>query len=317
MQILVTGGAGFIGSHLCERLLREGHRVACVDNFDPFYAPSLKRRNIAAALQQPGFTLQEVDIREYGPLRACFAAQKPEVVVHLAARAGVRPSIQDPQLYTEINVGGTVNVLEACREAGVPRLIFGSSSSVYGAAAAVPFREEDPAVQPISPYAATKRAGELLCYTYHHLYGLKTTCLRFFTVYGPRQRPDLAIHRFTRLIDAGEPIPMFGDGTSQRDYTYVDDIIDGVARSLEHVFDYEIINLGESRTVELRYLISLIEDALGRRAQVQPLPPQPGDVPRTYADVSKARRLLGYEPTTPIEVGIRKFVEWYRHQTTD
>jgi UDP-glucuronate 4-epimerase len=314
MTILVTGGAGFIGSHLCERLLKEGPFVACVDNFNDFYDPARKRRNLAAAQEHPGFTLHEVDICDGEALRAAFAAARPDVVVHLAAWAGVRPSRRWPQRYVAVNVGGTTNVLECCREVGVTRLVFGSSSSVYGNAAALPFQEEDPAVQPISPYAATKRAGELLGHTYHHLYGLNVTCLRFFTVYGPRQRPDLAIHKFTRLIDTGQPVEMYGDGTSQRDYTYVDDLIDGVVRAIDRDLGYEIINLGEARTVALRELIALLENALGKKAIIKRLPPQPGDVERTYADVTKAGRLLGYQPQTPIEEGLERFVAWYREE---
>jgi UDP-glucuronate 4-epimerase len=314
MTILVTGGAGFIGSHLGERLLKEGQSVACVDNFNDFYDPARKRRNLATAQEHPGFTLHEVDVCDGEALRAAFAAARPDVVVHLAAWAGVRPSLRWPQRYVAVNVGGTTNVLECCREAGVTRLVFGSSSSVYGNTAAIPFREEDPAVQPISPYAATKRAGELLCHTYHHLYSLNVTCLRFFTVYGPRQRPDLAIHKFTRLIDTGQPMEMYGDGTSQRDYTYVDDLIDGVVRAIDRDLGYEIINLGEARTVALRELIALLENALGKKAIIKRFPPQPGDVERTYADVTKAERLLGYHPQTPIEEGLERFVAWYREE---
>jgi len=312
VRILVTGGAGFIGSHLGERLLNQGHKVACVDNFDDYYDPALKRRNLEAVLGHPQFALYEVDIRDKKALQACFRTAQPEAVIHLAARPGVRASAAQPQVYVEVNVLGTANVLECCRHEGVSQVLFGSSSSVYGGRSSVPFREEDPVAQPLSPYAATKQAGELLCYTYHHLYGLNVTCLRFFSVYGPRQRPDMAVHKFARLIDAGQEVPIYGDGSSRRDYTYVDDIVEGILRALEKPLEYEIINLGGARTVELSYLIHLLEENLGRPARLRYLSPQPGEMPITYADISKARRLLDYNPQTGIEEGIARFVEWYR-----
>jgi UDP-glucuronate 4-epimerase len=315
-NILVTGGAGFIGSHLVDRLLAEGSwRVTVLDDFNDFYAPEVKRRNVRAHLQHESYKLIEADIREREALAGVFAETKFDVIVHLAARAGVRPSLSEPQLYNETNVGGTLNLLELARAHEIKQFVFGSSSSVYGINAKVPFGEEDPIRQPISPYAATKAAGELLCHTYTHLYGIRSVCLRFFTVYGARQRPDLAIHKFARLIDEGQPIPVFGDGTTRRDYTYIDDIIAGVCAAIDYSgSDYEVFNLGESRTVELNELISLLEKNLDRRARINRQPIQPGDVPQTFADVSKARQLLGYNPQTQIEEGIARFVEWFRQE---
>lgn len=311
-SVLVTGGAGFIGSHLVERLLAEGWHVACLDNFEPFYPAEIKRKNLGKALQHPNFRLTEGDIRNEAHVEK--ALDGCASVVHLAARAGVRPSLEQPQLYTDLNVTGTVCLLEACRHAGIKTFVFGSSSSVYGENSKVPFAETDAVEGPISPYAASKRSGELFCHTFCHLYGMQVNCLRFFTVYGPRQRPDLAIHRFTRQIDAGQPITLFGDGTTQRDYTYIDDILDGLVKSLDHWSGFQIYNLGESRTVELRYLVGLIEQNLGRPARLECSSPQPGDVPRTYADITRARTKLGYNPKVNIEEGIRRFVEWYRSQ---
>ena len=313
-NVLVTGGAGFIGSHLVARLLAEGQwRVAVVDDFNDFYDPALKRRNVAPHLGREGFSLFEADIRDRAALDEIFRATTFDCVVHLAARAGVRPSLAEPVLYTQTNIDGTVNLLELSRARGVEQFVFGSSSSVYGENEKVPFAEEDPVNRPISPYAATKAAGELLCHTYSHLFGLRCVCLRFFTVYGARQRPDLAIHKFARLISRGEPVPVFGDGTTRRDYTYVDDIVAGVRAAMDYrESDYEVINLGGSRTVSLSELIALLERELGREAVIDRQPTQPGDVPQTYADVTKARRLLGYDPRTPIEEGIRRFVEWYK-----
>lgn len=311
-SVLVTGGAGFIGSHLLDRLVEGGGRAVCLDNFDDLYSPQVKRANIADALASGRVELVEGDIRDAELCRSLLARDDVRAVVHLAARAGVRPSIEQPALYQQVNCEGTVNLLEAARLAdGVEKFIFGSSSSVYGINSKVPFSEDDPIAQPISPYAATKRAGELLCHVYHHLYGLPVVCLRFFTVYGPRQRPDLAIHKFTRLIANGEPIPVYGDGTSRRDYTYYSDVVDGIMAALEAPLDFEIINLGNSEPVELHRLIELIEECLGREARIERLPDQPGDVPVTYADISKARRLLGYEPRFPIGQGIADFVEWF------
>ena len=311
-MILVTGGAGFIGSHLIDRLLDEGQEVVCIDNFNDYYSPEIKRSNIALASKNPRFHLEEGDICDFPFLEAVFERYPIEEIVHLAARAGVRPSIAEPRLYEEVNGLGTVNLLELARRYKVSSFIYGGSSSVYGAASRVPFSEDDPCDRPISPYAATKRANELMCYTYHHLYGIKVTVLRFFTVYGPRQRPEMAIHKFTRLIDQGEEIPLFGDGSSKRDYTYIDDIIQGIMAARQKAYPFEIFNLGESRTTDLITLVRLIEENLGKKARIRWLPDQPGDVPLTYADISKARRMLGYNPQVPIEEGIRRFVEWYR-----
>jgi UDP-glucuronate 4-epimerase len=314
-RILVTGGAGFIGSHLCQRLLQEGHEVVCLDNFDGYYDPVIKRKNleeVKASKGAQGFQLVEGDIRDKGFLDALFKRSSFDLIIHLAARAGVRPSIQQPLLYNEVNVAGTLHLLEACRAFGVKNFIFGSSSSVYGKNRKVPFAEEDPLEAMISPYAATKRIGELFCYTYHHLYGLNISCLRFFTVYGPRQRPEMAIHKFARLIDAGERIPLYGDGTSRRDYTYIDDIIQGIMGAIKNLKGYDIFNLGESQTTPLHELISLIEQALGKKAAVEEQPDQPGDVPITYADITKARHLLRYAPHVGITEGIGRFVQWFR-----
>lgn len=316
MKILVTGAAGFIGSHLVERLLGRGETVVGLDNFDDFYDPATKRGNLAEVSDHPAFTLVEGDIRDAGDLRQLPDGIK--MIVHLAARAGVRPSIDRPLLYQDVNVRGTQQLLEYAREVGVDRFVFGSSSSVYGDAHEVPFSEDAVVDRPISPYAATKRAGELLCHTYHHLFGIGVVALRFFTVYGPRQRPDLAIHKFSRLMTEGRPIQQYGDGTSRRDYTYVDDILQGVEGALEyldsHPDAYEIVNLGESETVELSRLIRLIAAALDLEPRIERLPAQPGDVRQTYADISKARRLFGYDPQTGIEQGIPRFVAWFRDQ---
>ena len=313
-NILITGGAGFIGSHLVDRLMTEGTwRVTALDDFNDFYEPSLKRQNVSPHLESKDFCLVEADIRDRSAIEHLFQSTPFQTVVHLAARAGVRPSLSEPLLYTETNVNGTLNLLEAARAHGVQQFVFGSSSSVYGTNAKVPFSEDDPIFQPISPYAATKAAGELLCHTYSHLYGIRCICLRFFTVYGARQRPDLAIHKFTRLMAAGKPIPVFGDGSTRRDYTYIDDILDGVRAAIRYEDSLcEVINLGESRTVELRQLISLLEDLLGTKAVIDKRPLEPGDVPQTYADITKARRLLHYHPQTQIEEGLQNFIKWFR-----
>jgi UDP-glucuronate 4-epimerase len=323
-SVLVTGGAGFIGSHLVERLLGMGQRVVVVDNFCDFYDPGIKRHNVSLVSDSPGYTLREGDIRDQAFMEDVFRADAAEgpfdCVVHLAAMAGVRPSIEHPRHYNDVNINGTMNVLECCRHHGRPRLVFGSSSSVYGVNTKVPFSEEDRVEQAISPYAATKLANEVMCHTYHHLYGFPVVCLRFFTVYGPRQRPEMAIAKFIRLIEAGDEVPMFGDGTSRRDYTFCDDIVDGIVASMELEAPasadglFEVINLGNSRTIELRELIALIEAATGKTARIKQLPAQAGDVPITYADISKAQRLLGYRPNYPIERGIERAVAWYREQ---
>ena len=315
-SILITGGAGFIGSHLVDRLLAEGDwRVSVVDDFNDFYDPAIKRANVRRHENNQNYRLFEADIRDRARLNQIFREQAFTCVVHLAARAGVRPSLAQPLLYAETNINGTINLLELAREHDIKQFVFGSSSSVYGINAKVPFSEDDPIRQPISPYAATKAAGELICHTYTHLYGIRCVCLRFFTVYGPRQRPDLAIHKFARLITDGKPIPVFGDGTTRRDYTFIDDIIAGVRAAIDYnKTDYEVINLGESRTVELRELISLLEKELRATAKIERQPLQPGDVPQTFADITKARQILGYDPQTQIEDGIRKFVAWFRER---
>jgi UDP-glucuronate 4-epimerase len=313
-NILVTGGAGFIGSHLVDKLLAENNwRVTVIDDFNDFYSPSLKRQNINEHFHHGLYELFEVGIHNLGALEEIFNQTQFDAIVHLAARAGVRPSLLQPLLYEETNIKGTLNLLELARRHEIKQFVFGSSSSVYGINAKVPFSEEDPTRQPISPYAATKAAGELLCHTYSHLYGVRCVCLRFFTVYGARQRPDLAIHKFAKLISKGKSIPVFGDGTTRRDYTYIDDIIAGARAAIDYEETiYETINLGESRTVELRELISILERKLDRRAIIDRQPLQPGDVPQTFADITKARRLLGYDPQTQIEDGIEKFVEWFK-----
>jgi UDP-glucuronate 4-epimerase len=310
MNVLVTGGAGFIGSHVVDRLLARGDAVTVLDDFNDYYDPRLKRLNVAAFGDRA--RVVEGDIRDPQLVNSVFAQGAFDAVVHLAARAGVRPSLAEPALYVETNVMGTQHLLEAARKTGVGRFVFASSSSVYGNNQQVPFAEDHPVSHPISPYAATKLAGEALAHVYHHLYGMSVVCLRFFTVYGPRQRPDLAIRKFTRAILEGKPIDMYGDGETARDYTYIDDILQGVMAALDRPLGYEIINLGESRTVTLRALVELIEQATGQHAIVRKQPPQPGDVALTYADISKARRLLGYQPAVPIEDGIKRFVAWYR-----
>lgn len=312
--VLVTGGAGFIGSHLVDRLLEADDHIVCLDNFDPYYEPEIKRGNIERNLGKENFELIEADIRDKDNLEEVFLTHSIDTIVHLAARAGVRPSIQNPALYQDVNIRGTINLLELSKEYGIGNFIFGSSSSVYGIGTRVPFSEAGEVDRPVSPYAASKRAGELFCYTYHQLYRIPITCLRFFTVYGPRQRPEMAIHKFTRLIDQGQEISQYGDGTSKRDYTYVSDIIDGIMSAVDKKFDYEIINLGDSEPVELKYLISQIEENLGKRAKIDQLPDQPGDVPITYADISKAGKLLDYRPKVKTEKGIELFIGWYRNQ---
>jgi UDP-glucuronate 4-epimerase len=312
MNFLVTGGAGFIGSHVCEHLLRSGHAVWAFDDLNPFYDPQLKQRNLRdiQSLAKP-FEFVRGDLTDRTALDQLFGSVKFDQVVHLAARAGVRPSLEQPALYQRVNVEGSVNLLEAARRHEVKKIIMASSSSVYGVNSRVPFSESDPIFSAISPYAASKLACEALGHVYHHVYGLDVVMLRFFTVYGPRQRPDLAIHKFARLMRAGKPIPVFGDGSSARDYTYISDILDGVMACTRQEFGYEIFNLGESRTVRLDRLIQLLEAALGRKAIIDRQPPQPGDVPLTYADISKAKATLGYKPSVRIERGIPLFMEWF------
>jgi UDP-glucuronate 4-epimerase len=309
-RALITGAAGFIGSHVCEALLADGWQVTGLDSFDDFYPPAVKRRNLAACLASDRFRLVECDIRNAGTVKR--AADGVEVIVHLAARAGVRPSIQDPLGYEDVNVGGTCVLLEAARWNMIQRFIFASSSSVYGDSASVPFAESELIDFPISPYAATKRSAELLCHAYHHLFGIDVTCLRFFTVYGPRQRPDLAIHKFANLIDKGRPVPMFGDGTAARDYTYVGDIVAGVLAAIERCRGYRVYNLGSARPISLNDLITAIESAVGRNAVIARYPAQPGDAQRTWADLSLAERELGYWPETSLATGLATFVKWMR-----
>jgi UDP-glucuronate 4-epimerase len=310
MRILVTGGAGFIGSHLAEKLLASGHDVVILDDFNDFYDPQIKHANIAGFGKD--LTVYHDDLLDGESVRNIFQREKVDAIAHLAARAGVRPSIQHPRLYYDTNVTGTLHLLEAARVTGVERFVFASSSSVYGASKTVPFSEDEHLSQTFSPYAATKVAGEFLCSTYSHLYNLRVLALRYFTVYGPRQRPDLAIHQFTRRIYAGQPIDQFGDGTTRRDYTYIDDVIQGTMAALEYEGPcFDIFNLGESETIQLKDLIAAIENALGKKAKVNQLPEQPGDMPLTCADISKARKLLGYKPTTRFSEGLPRFIDWF------
>ena len=311
-RILVTGGAGFIGSHLAERLLSMQCSVTVLDDFNDYYDPALKRANVAPHLANPSYSLVEGDIRDAELLGRIFDNARFDMVVHLAARAGVRPSLKQAPLYCDVNVVDTSRLLDAAVAHGIKRFVFASSSSVYGDNEKVPFSESDPVDNPVSPYAATKRAAELVCHSYHHLYNIDIACLRFFTVYGPRQRPEMAIRKFTRLISRGEAVPLFGDGASERDYTYIDDIIDGVISVIERHRGFEIYNLGDSNPVPLARIVSLIEEALDKKAEIERLPSQPGDVRRTYADVEKARRMLGYRPRVKIEDGIARFAKWYR-----
>jgi UDP-glucuronate 4-epimerase len=312
MKVLLTGAAGFIASHLGERLLGQGTEVVGLDCFDDFYDPAIKERNLTSSRDHEGYSLVRGDIRDKDVTDGL--PEGIDTIVHIAARAGVRPSIAEPRLYYDVNVMGTLNLLEFARHRGINDFVFASSSSVYGNNEKVPFSEDDPVDHPISPYAATKKAGELLAHTYTHLYGITCLCLRFFTVYGPRQRPDLAIHKFSKLMAAGEPIPMFGDGTSERDYTFIEDILQGVGGALRWVKDHDglhdVVNLGESRTISLSEMIQVLADEMGLQPDIQVLPSQPGDVVRTYADVGKAGRLLGYEPEWEFRDGIRAFLEW-------
>ncbi|MDA0312267.1 MAG: GDP-mannose 4,6-dehydratase [Gemmatimonadetes bacterium] len=314
MKILLTGAAGFIGSHVTERLLAEGHQVVGLDCFDDFYDPAIKERNLSVAREMDGFFLVRGDIRNADTLGSL--PEDIDTIIHPAARAGVRPSIAQPGLYYDVNVMGTLQLLEFARERGIHRFLSASSSSVYGNNPKVPFSEDDSVDNPISPYAASKKAGELLCHSYHHLYGITCLCMRFFTVYGPRQRPDLAIHKFARLLTEGEEIPMFGDGSTQRDYTYVEDIVDGVMGGLRWAeandSGYEIVNLGESQTISLKEMIQIVGEEMGIQPRIKQFPMQPGDVERTYADISKARALLGYNPKWEFREGIREFVNWFR-----
>lgn len=312
MRVLITGGAGFIAYHLASALMSRRAEVSLLDNFNAFYDPEIKRRNVRDLQAQGNATLHAVDILDRDKLRSVFETTRPEVVVHLAAWAGVRPSLENPDLYSSVNVTGTVNMLEMAKEFSTNCFVFGSSSSVYGGNVKVPFSEDDPVDRPVSPYAATKRAGELLCHTYAHNFAMHITCLRFFTVYGPRQRPEMAIHKFAQLMARGKEIPLYGAGDSRRDYTYVEDIVSGVLGAIEANLQFEIINLGESQTTTLLDLVRHLEEALGLKALLRFLPNQPGDMEITYADITRARRMLGYNPQTPIRKGIGLFADWFK-----
>lgn len=314
MNILVTGAAGFIGSHVSEALLRRGDQVVVVDNFNTFYDPQLKRRNSTSLSEYSGFSLEELDICNEQGLQALFNRYSFDAIIHLAAWAGVRPSIVNPQIYVDVNVRGTLNLLELARQKNISRVVFASSSSVYGGRTTAPFLETDLVDHPISPYAATKKAGEVLAYTYHHLYGMDISALRFFTVYGPRQRPEMAIHKFATMLARGETISLYGDGSTARDYTYIDDIVQGVVAALDKNRGYEIYNLGESQTTRLDDLVKMLGKALGIEPKFQYEPEQPGDVPLTFADITKAREKLGYAPTVSIEEGIKRFAEWFKRE---
>ncbi|MBL6974235.1 MAG: GDP-mannose 4,6-dehydratase [Deltaproteobacteria bacterium] len=314
-KVLVTGAAGFIGSHLCERLVAAGDRVTGLDDFNDFYDPAFKHANLAQLSDKADFEVIEADVRDFDTVDRILGAQQPDMVVHLAARAGVRPSLEDPAGYARTNVDGTVNLLEAASRAEVPRVVFASSSSVYGNNRKVPFSEDDPVDHPISPYAATKRSGELLAHTFAHLKGMTVPCLRFFTVFGPRQRPDLAIYRFLSLVHRGETVPLHGDGTSSRDYTFIDDIVDGVTAVMDAQLEgAPVFNLGGSRPVTLSELLSAIEETAGRKAVIERLPDQPGDVRRTFADLRRSREELGYEPRITLVEGLQRQFEWMREQ---
>lgn len=314
--VFITGAAGFIGSHVSEALLARGNRVFGIDNFDPFYDRRIKEGNLAPLSAHPAFSFLEGDIRDASALACWGEGTPPDALIHLAAKAGVRPSVADPVGYADVNVLGTIRVLEWARERRVPKILFASSSSVYGGNTKVPFCEDDFVDRPVSPYAATKKAGELLCHTYCHLYGMNVAALRFFTVYGPRQRPEMAIHKFTRRILDGKEIDLYGDGSSRRDYTYIEDVVSGVLGALGAPPGYRVYNLGESATIALSDLVALIEKACGKSAARRYKPSQPGDVPVTYADISRARAEIGYDPRTPIGAGVSRFVDWYLREET-
>jgi UDP-glucuronate 4-epimerase len=312
MNILVTGAAGFIGSHVCEHFLNQNFNVVGVDNFDPYYDRGIKEKNLQNSLSNTHYQFYEKDIRDTASMSDIMKTHSIEVVIHLAAKAGVRPSLDAVALYYDVNINGTISLLESMRSNGITRMLFASSSSVYGNNEKVPFSESDNVDYPISPYASTKKSGELLCHTYHHLHGFHITCLRFFTVFGPRQRPDLAIHKFTRLIEEGKPIPFYGDGTAARDYTYVDDILNGINCAFNHLSGYHIYNLGESRVISLSQLVGTLEEVIGKKAILDRQPLQPGDVNSTYADTTKARNEIGYQPRFNFREGIELFYQWYK-----
>jgi len=315
-MILITGGAGFIGSNLVKKLIDDKKEVVVLDNFDSFYPPEIKRRNIRSFLSNPRFTLIEGDIQDKSVIDSIFKSFSIKKVVHLAARAGVRPSIKDPFIYEKVNIEGTLNLLEVCKKYRIEKFIFASSSSVYGNIQTIPFCEDTDRLFPISPYGVTKLAGEFLCKNYSYLYKIPTVCIRIFTAYGPSQRPEMAIHKFTRLIYEGKPVPIFGKGNFKRDYTYIDDLVEGMVSAIDQKLDFEIINLGSSNPVDLLTVIRIIESNLHKKAKVQYLPPQPGDPPITYADIDKARKILGYHPEVSIEEGIRRFIDWYLENYT-
>ncbi len=313
-RVLLTGGAGFIGSHLAERLIREGHFLFIVDDLNDFYLPSIKKQNLDAVRLVGGFDFLQADISEKNEIEHAIQKFSPDVIVHLAARAGVRPSLEQPLLYERVNVAGTLNMLELARQCGASKFVFASSSSIYGVTSSIPFSEDEANPNPISPYGVTKLAGEKLCYCYSHLYHLPVICLRFFTVYGPRQRPDLAIHKFARLMEANQALPFFGDGSASRDYTYIADIVDGIVAAIEFHSRFEIFNLGNSRPISLKELIGLLEMGLGKKAILDRQPVQPGDMPVTYASIRRAEKHLGYQPRFPIEKGLAEFVSWLRQE---
>lgn len=317
MNILITGAAGFIGSHISEYFIEKGNRVIGIDNYDDFYPAHFKDSNISGLIKSPEFQFYKSDLRDEKTIDSIFAKENIGLVIHLAAKAGVRPSIENITEYYDVNVNGSISLLETMRKYSVKKMLFASSSSVYGNNPKVPFSESDRVDDPISPYASTKKSGELLCHVYTHLYGFDITCLRFFTVFGPRQRPDLAIHKFTRLIDLGKPIPFFGDGNTARDYTYIDDIVNGISCAANHMSGYKIYNLGESRTITLKQLVESIEKAVGKPAILNKLPLQQGDVKITYADISKAKSEIGYQPKFDLETGINNFVKWYQHHKSE
>jgi UDP-glucuronate 4-epimerase len=317
MNILDTGAAGFIGSHVCEQFIKHGNSIIGIDNFDNFYPLLFKKRNLFGLKKNKDFQFHNTDIRNRKALNNIFSKNKVDVVIHLAAKAGVRPSIDSIEEYYDVNVNGTVSLLEAMRQNNVRKLLFASSSSIYGNNLKVPFSETDTVDNPISPYASTKKSGELLCHVYSHLYNFDITCLRFFTVFGPRQRPDLAIHKFTRLIDEGKPIPFYGDGSTSRDYTYIDDIVQGINCAINYLNGYQIFNLGESNVISLTQLVETIEISLNKKALLNKQPMQPGDVSKTFADISKARSEIGYNPKFDFQTGIVEFVKWYKSQKTN
>ncbi len=314
MQVLVTGGAGFIGSHLCEALLKRGDNITIIDDLNDFYDPKIKQNNLADIRKVREYKFYQCDIRNAKEMREIFLKEAPDAVIHLAARAGVRPSLAAPLLYEEVNVIGTLHLLELCREMPVKNFVFASSSSVYGINSKLPFSENDPIERPISPYATTKRSGELLAFNYSHLYSVPITCLRFFTVYGPRQRPEMGIHKFTRKVFNSETVEVYGDGTSKRDYTYIDDIIEGIIAALDQPKPFAIYNLGDSSPILLSELLDVIEQSIGKKAIRKYLPDQPGDVPATIADISLAKSELGFEPKVPLKTGVKRFVDWYQEQ---